>query len=354
MKKLLNLHCCFCFFITAICAVIFCLNVFFANFESHNNANATAWQYTNTFTSSENGQNLDSSENGQTIATSKNSKNLNSSKNSQNIDSFENGQKLTSSENGQILTSSENGREIAKTLQKVSSFSTSFYTSGVNRASNVILAAKNFDYLVVPNGERLSFNAIVGKRTAENGYQDALVIVNGEYTQGIGGGVCQVSSTLYNAWIRAGQAVVSVCAHSLPTSYCDLAQDATVSDSIDLVLANNSGGDIVINATTKDKNLTFNIYAKQQDYTVRILSRIVKTIAPPPPLIDYVTTFDPSLKLYQGDFAQFAILTHAKDGYIAQSFLQRYSSGKLIDERLMRTVSYLPVQGHILLEKIVE
>lgn len=342
---MLNLHCCFCFFITAICAVIFCLNVFFATSVNHSNAYATKCQSADTFTSFENGQAIATFKNGQNLATSENGQEIATSKNSPYLDS---------SENCQLLVSSENGQEIAKTLKKVSSFSTSFYTSGVNRASNVVLAAKNFDYLVVPNGERLSFNTIVGKRTAENGYHDALVIVNGEYTQGIGGGVCQVSSTLYNAWIRAGQTVVSVCAHSLPTSYCDLAQDATVSDSIDLVLANNSGGDIVINATTKDKNLTFNIYAKEQDYTVRILSRIVKTIAPPPPLIDYVTSFDPSLRLYQGDFAQFAIITHAKDGYIAQSFLQRYHSGKLIDERLMRTVSYLPVQGHILLEKIVE
>ena len=85
----------------------------------------------------------------------------------------------------------------------MSSFSTTFNRNVYARSYNIALACKNFCYLRVMSGEVLSFNQTVGKRTVERGYKEAKVIENGEYVNGVGGGVCQVSTTLYNAWITA-------------------------------------------------------------------------------------------------------------------------------------------------------
>ena len=142
----------------------------------------------------------------------------------------------------------------------VSEFATSFDTGSVGRSCNIALAASNFCWLKVGEGERLSFNATVGPRTEQRGYHSAKVIENGEYVVGIGGGVCQVSTTLYNAWIRAGLAVESVRAHSLPSSYCELSQDATVSEFIDLVLVNDGDGAVYIDAEAAAGTLTFRVY----------------------------------------------------------------------------------------------
>ena len=117
-------------------------------------------------------------------------------------------------------------------MQLISSFNTDYSTSKEERAHNVALASSNFCWIVVKKGETLSFNTVVGLRSEERGYKNAKVIVNGEYTQGVGGGVCQVSTTLYNSWIRAGMTAKSVQSHSLPSSYCGLSQDATVSEFI--------------------------------------------------------------------------------------------------------------------------
>ncbi|MEG1395001.1 MAG: VanW family protein, partial [Clostridia bacterium] len=131
----------------------------------------------------------------------------------------------------EINVFSSSGATVAK-LQKISTFCTSFVTSGESRSHNIALATSNFSWRTVGDKEEVSFNKIVGARREDRGYAIGKVIFDGEYINGVGGGVCQVSSTLYNAWIRANLGVISARAHSLPTSYCELSQDATVSDLI--------------------------------------------------------------------------------------------------------------------------
>ncbi len=84
------------------------------------------------------------------------------------------------------------------------------------RKFNIKLALKSLNNVVVKSGQEFSFNKVVGKRTEERGYKKALVIFKGRYEEGVGGGVCQVSSTLYNAWLLAGLDVIQVKAHTLP------------------------------------------------------------------------------------------------------------------------------------------
>lgn len=225
-------------------------------------------------------------------------------------------------------------------LRHVSSFSTKFNWEATDRSFNIALASQSFCYRTVESGQKLSFNEVVGKRLVERGYRTAKVIENGEYVLGVGGGVCQVSTTLYNAWIRAGLGVLSVKAHSLPSSYCGLSQDATVSDFIDLVLINDSDYDVIVNAVVEKGVLRFDIYGQESEYSYKFESRTIKTIPPGEPLLEYVEKIEGGLDHKQ--------ISPPKDGYISELIRYTYKKGVLIAEEVMRKDIYRAVKAKIL------
>lgn len=214
----------------------------------------------------------------------------------------------------------------------ISSYSTTFNRNVYARSYNIALACKNFCYYKVAAGETLSFNTVVGKRTAERGYKEAKVIENGEYVPGIGGGVCQVSTTLYNAWITAGLGVVSVRAHSLPSSYCAMSRDATVSDWTDLVLVNDSGADVIVNATVNGNKVAFYVYGRPTPYTYEFESRLIKKTDPPEPVLEYVDHIEGGLESKQ--------ISPAKNGYVTELVRHVYLDGKEISRDIVRRDVY--------------
>lgn len=234
----------------------------------------------------------------------------------------------------------EDGRQIAaRGATLISSFSTTFNRGVYARSYNIALACSNFCYYKVPAGETLSFNGIVGKRTAERGYKEAKVIENGEYVPGIGGGVCQVSTTLYNAWIGAGLGVVSVRAHSLPSSYCGMSRDATVSDWIDLVLVNDSLSDVIVNATVKGNAVKFEIYGAPTAFTYRFESRLIKKTPPPEPVLEYVDSIEGGLESKQ--------ISPSKNGYITELVRYTYLDGELTATDVLRRDVYKGIPAKI-------
>lgn len=123
-----------------------------------------------------------------------------------------------------------NQSNLARVDEKViGSYRTTFNGKNINRTTNIRLAAQAIDKLILMPGEVFSFNQVVGKRTPEKGYQSAPIIVKGEYSEGIGGGICQVSTTLYNSVNEAGLKIVSRYSHSKEVTYVPPGQDATVS-----------------------------------------------------------------------------------------------------------------------------
>lgn len=106
---------------------------------------------------------------------------------------------------------------------------TYFNSSNKERSNNIFLAAEKINNQVVFPGETFSFNQSVGERTKALGYKPAKIIVKGEYSEGIGGGICQVSSTLFNAVDRAGLQIVKRYSHSRRVPYVPPGRDATVS-----------------------------------------------------------------------------------------------------------------------------
>lgn len=128
---------------------------------------------------------------------------------------------------------------------------TTYFESNPNREHNIELALSKFNGLTVENGQTISFNKVVGPRSASRGFQEAKIILDGEFVPGIGGGVCQASTTVFNAVLLAGLTVDKSHNHSLAISYVPIGRDAMVSSGADLVFTNDTGGTIYIEAGLK-------------------------------------------------------------------------------------------------------
>ena len=129
----------------------------------------------------------------------------------------------------------------------LSAFTTYFSAENAPRAHNIALAAEKLNGTVLEAGEILSFNKRVGPRTAKNGFLEAPIIKAGEYVPGLGGGVCQASTTLYNAALLAGLEIKEYHPHSLASGYIEPSFDAMVSGaSCDLKIKNTLAGKVYL------------------------------------------------------------------------------------------------------------
>ncbi|MGI8923559.1 MAG: VanW family protein [Fimbriimonadales bacterium] len=142
----------------------------------------------------------------------------------------------------------------------VSKFTTKFNRGNLNRSSNIRLAASEFDGIVLLPGDILSYNETVGQRTVKRGYKLAGVYANGRHDTGIGGGICQVSTTLFNAAALANLKIVSRTNHSMPVAYVPLGRDATVDfGNIDLKIENSTDNPVSVTSEVVGGSITFRI-----------------------------------------------------------------------------------------------
>ncbi|MGD7407579.1 VanW family protein, partial [Ralstonia pseudosolanacearum] len=112
---------------------------------------------------------------------------------------------------------------------ELASYSTNYSSSGASRSNNIALATSKINGTVLMPGETFSYNGIVGRRTKEAGFQEAGAYSNGQVVNEVGGGICQVSSTLYNAVLRSNLEVTDRHNHMFQVNYCPIGTDATVS-----------------------------------------------------------------------------------------------------------------------------
>lgn len=211
-------------------------------------------------------------------------------------------------------------------IVKLSSYETTVGKSGEYaeaRAENVRLGTEKFNHLVIRAGESVSFNKVAGKRTVANGYQQALEIAYGNYVLGTGGGICQVSSTLYNAVVNAGLTVNKRTPHAIPSSYVEKGLDATVSDDrYDFVFSNNTNSDIYIETEfVKVKGYyhsRFTIYGRPDPngYTYKLVSQVVETIPLPEPTYEKDTTGEHAFYDDETD-----VKSSGREGYIVDVYL---------------------------------
>lgn len=140
---------------------------------------------------------------------------------------------------------------------------TSLKGSSASRINNITVGAARMNGLVVAPGQAVSVSAVILPRTAENGYQEAGAYLNGKVIQATGGGVCQISSTTYNAVMNAGLLVLQRYPHSMPVHYLPLGQDAAISaGSKDLIFMNPYDTPILIQTIVADKLFTVNVFVE--------------------------------------------------------------------------------------------
>lgn len=137
------------------------------------------------------------------------------------------------------------------------------YNANIPRATNVSVAANRINGYVLNPGDLFSFTTVILPRTAANGYVSAPVIVNKEFVPGIGGGICQVSSTLYACMLTCGVPALERHPHSLPVSYIPAGMDATISGTaVDLKFANPYDRPMMISASPDNGRLTVGLWLK--------------------------------------------------------------------------------------------
>ena len=230
------------------------------------------------------------------------------------------------------------------------SFETNFATSSAERKNNIAVALERFDGLILEPGETFSFNEITGKRNAESGYDQAKIISGGTFVSGYGGGVCQVSTTIYNACLLAGLEIVEVHPHSLPVSYVEPGFDAMVNfASSDLVVRNSTEGAIIFATSNKNDKCRVKIYGPQNKFTIVRTSNKTKTIPKGEEVVDCDYFKYENLNLEIGEEKR---LSYAKDGFSTESFLCFYDSkGNLVKKTKIRQNTYSPTVGLTVVRK---
>ena len=147
---------------------------------------------------------------------------------------------------------------------------TSFSTSSSNRINNIKVAAGHLNNMIIMPGQEVSVSTAILPRTSANGYREAGAYLNGETVMAIGGGICQVSSTVYNAVKNAGLVVLERHPHSMPVHYLPLGLDAAISSgSKDLRFRNNYSAPVILQAYTEGKKLTINVLVWNHDLNGR-------------------------------------------------------------------------------------
>jgi vancomycin resistance protein YoaR len=218
--------------------------------------------------------------------------------------------------------------------RKIAEFTTSFQTSGSGRSHNVTAAAKALNETLLMPGDIFEYGKIVSKAEKDYGYREAPVIVKGKLVPGIGGGICQVSSTLYNAILMAGLDVVERRNHSLVVHYLPPGLDATFADGyVNFRFRNSTGKQLLIRTVVLDKHMTVKLFGTLPDnVTYRTETEQLKLVEPK---ITYVG--NPGLTLGQEKRLQ-----KGEPGYIVDTYRVKYVDGLQVERVRMPRSNYRP------------
>ncbi|HEY3182479.1 MAG TPA: VanW family protein [Gaiellaceae bacterium] len=157
------------------------------------------------------------------------------------------------------------------------------YGGDPNRIHNVQLVAHLVDHKLIAPGSAFSFNGTTGERTAAKGFREAPVIINGELQTGLGGGICQVSTTIFNAAYEAGLPITSRTNHALYISHYPLGRDATVNyPNIDLRFVNNTGRWLLLRTFVGSSSLVAALYGTPVHRRVETQTSPLREVSPPP------------------------------------------------------------------------
>lgn len=217
----------------------------------------------------------------------------------------------------------------------LSSYSTSFASSSSNRATNVSLATNKINGKVLMPGEVFSFNGTVGKRTPQAGFKVAGVYMNGQVATDYGGGICQVSSTLYNAVLRANLEIVDRSNHMFEVGYVPIGTDATVSwGAPDFKFKNSRSYPIKIVTSSSNRKCVVKFYGlkESEEYDIEIVSYRTGSVP-------YRTIYTTDSSLAAG---QQKVIQRGSNGAKSVAYRIRKKNGQVISKELLSKDTYDP------------
>lgn len=212
-------------------------------------------------------------------------------------------------------------------------------TGDADRNTNIRLACEAINGTALMPGETFSFNQATGERTTAKGYRSAGAIAAGQSIEEVGGGICQVSSTLFNAVARANLEIVERSPHAWPSTYVDRGEDATVNwPNLDFKFKNNTSSPIFIITYFKDRKMSAEIWGMTlgDGVTIDLVSETVRTI-PAPMEINYV--LNPELP-----FGTSETTVKARTGYVVETYKVWYKNGQEFKRELMHKSTYKAYQ----------
>lgn len=239
---------------------------------------------------------------------------------------------------------------VEQTNTLLGTFTTEYTSSAEGRAANLANGARLINNAVLYPGETFSGYEYLTPFTAQNGYYQAGAYAQGKVIDSIGGGACQVTTTLYNAALKAELEIVERQAHSMTISYVDLSRDAAIAGTYkDLKFKNNTDAPILIEATTKDRRITFNIWGHETRDTnnrrVEYVTVVLSETAPPPDVI----TKDPTKPITYRKVTQ-----SAHTGYKTELYKVVYEDDVEVSRELVNKSSYAAEPRYVTIGTKVE
>lgn len=216
--------------------------------------------------------------------------------------------------------------------RKIAAFTTSFAASAEGRSHNVTAAATALNDTLLQPDEVFEYGKIVAKADREYGYREAPVIVQGKLIPGVGGGICQVSSTLYNAVLLAGLDVVERRNHSLVVHYLPPGLDATYAEGyVNFRFRNSTGKQLLIRTVVRDKQLTVKLFGTlDANVTYRTETKLIKAVEPE---IRYVGNNTVAL-------GREKVLDRGAPGYVVDAYRIRLVNGREVSREQLPRSSY--------------
>lgn len=218
-------------------------------------------------------------------------------------------------------------------------YTTHFNPRLVDRTHNVALAAEYLDGKLLRPEEVFSFNKTIGQRTSDMGYRDAPVYIGEEIVPGIGGGICQISSTLYNAVLLANLVLVERENHIRPVTYVPIGQDATIAgDIIDFKFKNNTEENIYIRSKINYNEVVIELLGKKPANfpTVKIIAENIQSISPQTVIKQEKTMFVGTKEVER----------EGETGFKVTTYRLKYQNNKLIAKEKLYD-DYYPVINEI-------
>ncbi len=237
-----------------------------------------------------------------------------------------------------VLPASVTKADLAANFKLIAAYTTNT-TNESNRNTNIDLSCRAINGTALMPGETFSFNEATGQRTTEKGYRSAGAIAAGQSIEEVGGGICQVSSTIFNAVARANLEIVSRSPHAWPSTYVNRGEDATVNwPNLDFKFKNNTSTPIFLITYYKDRKMSAEIWGMSlgEGVSIDLESKVIKTMEPTSE-IKYVN--NPELP-----FGSSKTTVKARTGYVVETYQVWYKDGQEIKRELLHTSTYKAYQ----------